>query len=95
MLKIKTQVTTYEYIDFDLASFSEYVKEIRFFGEPEFKGKELTLYRSSGLNHIRGFVDVPASILPGGPERSCDWDEYAREHIELIYNYLVKKWETL
>ena len=91
MLKISIPVTTYEAMNFDLADFSRYVKDIRFFEAGRGHGDELTLYRSSGLHHICGFVDVPASILPGEPERSCDWDDYAREHIELIYDYLVEK----
>lgn len=95
MLKISIPVTTYEVMDFDLASFLEYVKEIRFFEADGRREAELVLYRSSGLHHICGFADVPASILPGEPERSCDWDDYAREHIDLIYNYLVEKGETL
>ena len=95
MLKISIPVTTYEAMNFDLADFSRYVKDIRFFEAGRGHGDELTLYRSSGLHHICGFVDVPASILPGEPERSCDWDDYAREHIEIIYNYLVEKGETL
>jgi len=37
------------------------------------------------------FAEVPADIFPGEPERSCDRDDYVKDHLEYAYNYLSEK----
>lgn len=100
MLKIMRPVTEWQEFEMDLEEFDAYIKEIRVFdntmrGFGYLKEPNLTLYRKSGDHFIAGCVDIPTSIFPGAPERKCDWDDYAREHIEIIYNYLVEKGQVL
>lgn len=98
---LKKQVAIVEYIEEEM-SFSEfrrYVVEARwFYNEKKFdwqeeKGPEVGLYRHSlnGNGIICMFAEVPADIFPGEPKRSCDWDDYVKEHLEYAYNYLSEK----
>lgn len=102
MLTIVRPVTTWQEFEFDFDEFCKLVIEFRYFDKNSnvgwsIKDPEITVYRNSdeSRNHMTGLVNIPASILPGKPENECDWDDYCREHIEIIYTYLVDRGDVL
>ena len=77
-----------------LTDFCSIVREIRYLTD---RGKpELGLFvRGSQEGFVRLLTTVPLSAVSGEPERVCDWEEYAAEHMGEIYEYLIEKGELL
>lgn len=97
---MRKAATTYTESDVSVADLGKYIRDIKYFdntmyGFDYLDAPEITLYRGQGNGFMCGFVDIPTSIFPGVPAEDSDWDDYARSHMDLIYNYLSEKGTTL